>query len=760
MSIRTAPRRACFRVGTAIALTSGFFAQVTWASVEDGGAPDTETAGGATVIGDERIDAEAPSAPSSRMSPDAGAIEAGDDQMLSVIASIKDITELSLEDLLNAESTASTKSKMLSLRDSPNVMTLVTRDEIQRSGARELADVLKLVPGISIGVDMYSSVYAGFRGIWGSEGKVLLLFDGHEMSELLYYDTELGNRIPVDQIERIEVVRGPGSVIYGDSAELLVINVITRSAKDLEGGSVTGMYGQMFDGAVHHGQSLADTFGHRTLSVLVGKTVGGANGVALKAGAYLGQGTRSDQPYTDMTGATYAFAGSNARNDPMLLHTSVEYRGLSVRYLFEDYRTTMRDGYGESIADTLPVDYLSSSLNISYEWRPNATFRVVPRFHWLYQKPWRTASETARANHYDTYYWNPTAQRLLGGVMAIWDVVPALDVLLGSDYYVDSATDRRDGFLDPAGPAVPDANNPLPKVDSVSYWDATVYGQALLDTPWVNLSAGARYEHRQHIGGSFVPRAGITKILGPAHFKLLYSRAFRAPSMGNRSHNLDVSAETTTVAEIEVGYRLHPTLFVVASGFDIRIDKPFVYFYDSATNVESYRNFGPMGTRGAEIELRFKSGRTFANTSYSFYTTAGKDRIDALAVPGRSNVLLGFSPHKLAVLAGLGIAQHLDASMSAILLAGPRFGYYAYDATGAPVARDLGAELQLNAFVSYRDLPFPGCSIGLGVYNLTNTKAMLIQPSNDGHPPMPAASREVLLRLGYEFGGVQTRTTK
>ena len=82
-------------------------------------------------------------------------------------------------------------------------MTVVTREEIERSGARELADVLGLVPGFQLGGDLYSSVFAGFRGIRGSEGKLLVLLDGHAMFELLYYATELGNRIPVDQIGRI-----------------------------------------------------------------------------------------------------------------------------------------------------------------------------------------------------------------------------------------------------------------------------------------------------------------------------------------------------------------------------------------------------------------------------------------------------------------------------------------------------------------------------------------------------------------------------
>lgn len=743
-------------MGFAIGVATVFFAPP--AAADDAGAPGA----GPPPAVEPAPDAGAPPADGAAASPLGAASDGGseassekptapaEEQLLSVLAGVKDITELSLEDLLNAELTTSTKSKPMSIRDSPNVMTLVTREEILRSGARELADILRLVPGMQLNGDLYSSMYAGFRGIWGSEGKILMLLDGHEMSDLLYYDTELGNRVPVDQIDRIEIIRGPGSVVYGGSAELAVINIITRSAQDLEGASVTGIYGQMFDGAIHHRQSLADTFGRRTVSAAFGKTIGGARGLALKAGIYVGQGNRSDQTYADINGATYNLAG-NARTDPMLINAAAEYRGLKLGYLFEYYRTTMRDGYSEMLADALPVNYLSSSVNLSYEWQLGQTMKIVPRFHWALQKPWQTADDTTRIKYPD-YYWNPTAQRVQGGLTLTWDVLRPLNILFGSDYYVDSATDEAGLFVDPDSPARADPNNPVPKVTHVSYWDATVYGQALLDTPWANLSAGARYERREHVGGSFVPRAGATKTFGPFHFKLLYSRAFRAPSIGDLSQNLDVKAETTTVAEVELGYCLHPTLFAVLNGFDISIDKPFVYYYDSAsTPPEGYRNYGPMGTRGAEFELRFKSDRTFANLSYSFYTAAGKDRIDSLAVPGHTSVLLGFSPHKIALLAGTGITKQLDASLSAILLAGQRFGYYAYDVAGVPVGQDYGAEMQLNAFVSYKDLFVPGSFVGLGVYNLANAKTVLIQPYDNGHPPMPGPSREVFVRFGFDY---------
>ena len=653
----------------------------------------------------------------------------------------KSITEMSLEDLLNTELTTSTTSKPMSLRDSPNVMTLITRDEIQRSGAREFADILRLVPGFTLGGDLNSSVFAGFRGIWGSEGKILVLLDGHEMFELLYYSTELGNRIPVDQIERVEIIRGPGSVVYGGTAELAVINIITRSAEELEGASVTGIYGQMFDGAIHQGQSLAQSFGHRTISAAFGKSFGGPDGLRLKLGVYAGQSNRSDQNYTDLYGTTYNLAGS-AHSDPMLVNAAADYRGLRIAYLFEYHHTTMRDYMGESIADTLPVDFLNSSLNISYDWRLPHGLKVVPRFHWIYQEPWQTANEMAKVQYPDIYY-KPHVQRVLGGLTATWDVIERLNLLVGTEYYVDSATDTDWPFVDPA--------NHAQRTDHVSYADTTVYGQALLDTPWANISAGARYEYRSYVGGAFVPRVGLTKTFGPFHYKLLIGRAFRPPAINNLHETPDVVSELTTVYEIELGYKIHPTLFAVVNGFDITIDRPFVYYYDEATAAEGYRNYHSMGTRGAEFELRFKSERLFANLSYSYYTAAGKDRIEALSVPGKSSVLLGFSPHKIALLAGLDLSRHIDASVSGTMLGPQRYGYYAYGADGTPLVRDFGTEVQLNAYLRYRDLLIPGVLVGLGVFNFTNARTALIQQFNNGHAPIPGPSREVFLRVGYEF---------
>src|SRR5947207_1330310 len=196
------------------------------------------------------------------------------------------------------------------VRDSPGVLTLLSRDEILASGARDLLDVLQLVPGFSPGVDVEGVTDVGFRGVWGHEGKILLLLDGQEMNETLYSTLQLGHELPADQIQSIEIVRGPGSARYGGNAELAVINVKTRNAQDLIGGSASVVYGQTAHG-----------YGHRGISLTPGKQFD--SGVSASVSGYFGQGNRSDRSYDDLYGNQAATTGGHSRVVPAYLNVAV-----------------------------------------------------------------------------------------------------------------------------------------------------------------------------------------------------------------------------------------------------------------------------------------------------------------------------------------------------------------------------------------------------------------------------------------------------
>ena len=109
---------------------------------------------------------------------------------------------------INVQTTVVSK-KAQSTRETPGIVTIITEDEIRNMGAKDLMEVLSLIPSVNFGVDVQGVVGLGIRGLWAHEGKHLLLIDGIEMNETQYGTTQLGNHYPVDQIKRIEVIRGP-----------------------------------------------------------------------------------------------------------------------------------------------------------------------------------------------------------------------------------------------------------------------------------------------------------------------------------------------------------------------------------------------------------------------------------------------------------------------------------------------------------------------------------------------------------------------
>jgi iron complex outermembrane receptor protein len=116
-----------------------------------------------------------------------------------------------------------------SIRTAPAVATLITAEEIRNYGARNVTEALRLVPGMHVGLVSTYGAFIGVRGFTSqANGNILFLLDGVPQSAGIF-DEHLAaiGAIPIDIIERIEVTRGPGSVVFGADAFSAVVNVIT-----------------------------------------------------------------------------------------------------------------------------------------------------------------------------------------------------------------------------------------------------------------------------------------------------------------------------------------------------------------------------------------------------------------------------------------------------------------------------------------------------------------------------------------------------
>lgn len=145
-----------------------------------------------------------------------------------------------LEGLLN-ENVVSTASKSAEVgATAPATVTTVTAEDLRRYGIRTLAEAIDFLSLGAVTSDSQHTIDIGARGVMipsDNGNHMLLLVNGHTQNEPLFGRAQFGRgaAIPIEMIDHIEVILGPGSVLYGSNAMLGVINVVTKQAKDWTG---------------------------------------------------------------------------------------------------------------------------------------------------------------------------------------------------------------------------------------------------------------------------------------------------------------------------------------------------------------------------------------------------------------------------------------------------------------------------------------------------------------------------------------------
>jgi outer membrane cobalamin receptor len=633
-----------------------------------------------------------------------------------------DITQISLEELLNTKVTVADRLGD-NLREASGIVTVITRDDIMSSGARDLVDVLMQVPGFSFGVDVEGVVGIAFRGTWSIDGKVALLFDGQAMNEREYADVLLGHHYPVDQIQRIEIIRGPGSAIYGGFAELAVINVITRSAQEINGVEARISYGQN-----------ADTFARRDLSFAFGQKL--ESGLELSAFLLVGQGHRTDSTFTDIYGTQASLTNDN-RLDPSFFDLGATYKNARFRLIIDDYHLTSRDGNDAVQPRSYNNDFKTTIADLQYDARATDQVTITPRISFHQDTPWNAVEPGT------PYLFDVTNDQFLGSVLADADLGHGVRMVGGTEGFIDytSVSRRNNPFTIPG----------VRGAGTLEYEDVAALAQVTWKAPFANFILGAREEYHSQYGASFVPRVGVTRIFGKLHAKFLVSRAFRAPAIANYFYQTPpgLSPERTTVTEAEVGYQVDKHVFAVANIFYQKLSDAIIYFYDANGN-QGYNNYLSTGTYGFELDVRARFPRWSGDVNYSYYTANGDNLVTTWDVPGHPDALLGQPQHKLAATASVAPVAGFPLRITpSVVIMSTRYGYDHLDAMGNPALSSFGPIVMANMFVEWRDAFTKNLDLGIGVYNFLDSNWRFIETYNGFKAPLPGLDPEVMVRASY-----------
>jgi iron complex outermembrane receptor protein len=487
----------------------------------------------------------------------------------------------------------------------PASVTIVGRDEIQRQGYRTLAEVLGSVRGMYVTYDRTYS-YLGIRG-FGRPGdynsRMLVLVDGHRLNDNIYDGVLLGTEglLDVDLIERMEVIRGPSSSIYGDNAFFGVINIFTRPGATYRGleASVEGGGFETFRGRLSYGNHFTnglelvisgtwqDSAGEQRLFYKEFDQPANHNGVAENS-----DDDQSGRFFGKLAYGGFTLSGAwskRTKNIPTASYGTIFNDGgeLGVDdYAYADLR------YEQTFAsDTMLFGKVYYD---SYRFEGDFPYNVAPPGNPIV----RILNKDIAHGQWAGLDWQLTAP--------LWD---RLKVISGVDYRLDL---RKQQLNYDVSPRTVYVNN-----DAGGTWNAGVYAQGEL-TILTNLllSGGARYDYYEIFGGTANPRASL--VYSPwieTTFKLIYGQAYRAPNT-YELFNAGLEPETIRTYEAVYEQELPARLRFSAAGYHYRI-KDLI-----SENAGVFQNLGRVRATGLELELegKYARGLTF-RTSYALQRT-------------------------------------------------------------------------------------------------------------------------------------------
>src|SRR5436305_7246996 len=153
---------------------------------------------------------------------------------------IPDVTTMSMEDLMNMQVTSVSKRSQ-KLADAAAAVFVITQDDIRRSGATSIPEALRMVPGIQVAridENKWAIASRGFNGRF--DNKLLVLIDGRSVYTPLFSGVYWNVQdVMLEDVDRIEVIRGPGATLWGANAVDGVINIITKPARSTQSALVT-----------------------------------------------------------------------------------------------------------------------------------------------------------------------------------------------------------------------------------------------------------------------------------------------------------------------------------------------------------------------------------------------------------------------------------------------------------------------------------------------------------------------------------------
>jgi iron complex outermembrane receptor protein len=513
----------------------------------------------------------------------------------------QDLAELSLEDLMQVrvERVFGAARRVQPTTEAPSSVSIVTADDIARYGYRTLADILRSVRGFQISYDRNYS-YVGARGFavpGDYNTRILLLVDGHRVNDDVYDQAAVGRELGLDPatFQRVEIIRGPASALYGTSAFFAVVNITTKRGSDINGVTIGGDAGG-FGGTRLYGN------GGRTF----------ANGLDLAVSASVEQIDGQERLF-------FPEFDSPATNDGIASRLDAEtMRGVTGRLSFRDLTLTGAYGWREKRVPTAAFETIFN----------DPRFRTIDERAFVdagYERTWRGTKYALRGYsdmyRYDgTYPYSPLYE---GDPVTIstdyghgfwWGADGRVARDLPSHQTVIAGLEFRDYAGQDQGEAFDDDREPSFATEVGTHVFAAYVQDEIRVRDRLLLSLGGRYDAYSGFD-RLSPRASVVFTATPNRsFKYLFGTAFRAPNayefdyLTNGVRNSSLRPETIATSEVVWEEYVGGWLRTSVSAYRNNVERLLTLMSDDE-GVLSYANAGRVRARGLELEGEVRTPR-------------------------------------------------------------------------------------------------------------------------------------------------------
>jgi len=571
------------------------------------------------------------------------------------VESAEDFMDKTLDELGAIPVTTIATGTSKPIYQSAAVTTVITAEQIKSMGATELHEVLETVPGVhaSLQENTYDYSYS-FRGIRNTQNsQVLMLLNGTRITTPFNGTLMTGTELPIEAIQRVEIIRGPGSALYGADAFAGVINIITKNTKDIDGTTLGARVGDHSTQS-GWGQYGAQWAGWDVATSLQYQHTSGDNGRIVNADTQTGFDNALG------THVSHAPGALNTRYETVNGHLNLQRKHWDIGFWAFNSNGGTRAGAAGALDPNGSADgeqYLGDVKFSTEDWLDNwelmahasylqadfqGQFQAFPNNTVL------TIGSDGNLNFRPPSDNNPLALvSFPGGVnddLGRIEKIPSIElssVYKGLDNHILrlSAGFRYEQFSASEsrnfGPGVIDGTKLLPppvinvigstltNVTGTSYvylpdthrtiWSLVAQDEWQIAPDW-QLTAGVRYDDYSDFGGTVNPRVALVwDINEQVASKLLYGKAFRAPNfaeqftqnnpvvLGNKSLN----PETINTYEWALDYRPSSSLRTAVNVYYYKINNLISVAPDpSGTSI--YQNSGNQDGYGTELEWNWQ----------------------------------------------------------------------------------------------------------------------------------------------------------